>query len=200
MRASRGTSFRSGRRTAACQNLRVLIGVLGPLVVRGSAGGAVEVPGARLRGLLVALALRPGQVVAKGALVDWIWGERPPADAVNALQRLVSRLRKLLPDGLVEGRPDGYRLVVDPEAVDAVRFERLLGAARSPATTPTRAYGCCARRSTCGGARPSRTSGCGTATRATPRPSGWTRCAWPPRRSATTPSSPSATALNWSPN
>ncbi|MEU3546945.1 AfsR/SARP family transcriptional regulator [Streptomyces longwoodensis] len=110
----------------------MLIGVLGPLVVRGSAGGAVEVPGARLRGLLVALALRPGQVVAKGALVDWIWGERPPADAVNALQRLVSRLRKLLPDGLVEGRPDGYRLVVDPEAVDAVRFERLLGAARSP--------------------------------------------------------------------
>ncbi|MEU5112351.1 BTAD domain-containing putative transcriptional regulator [Streptomyces longwoodensis] len=110
----------------------MLIGVLGPLVVRGSAGGAVEVPGARLRGLLVALALRPGQVVAKGALVDWIWGERPPADAVNALQRLVSRLRKLLPDGLVEGRPDGYRLVVDPDAVDAVRFERLLGAARSP--------------------------------------------------------------------
>ncbi|MFF9162587.1 BTAD domain-containing putative transcriptional regulator [Streptomyces longwoodensis] len=110
----------------------MVIGVLGPLVVRGTAGGAVEVPGARLRGLLVALALRPGQVVAKGVLVDWIWGEHPPADAVNALQRLVSRLRKLLPDGLVEGRPDGYRLLLEPDAVDAVRFERLLGAARSP--------------------------------------------------------------------
>ncbi|MFF8931009.1 BTAD domain-containing putative transcriptional regulator [Streptomyces longwoodensis] len=109
----------------------MVIGVLGPLVVRGTAGGVVEVPGARLRGLLVALALRPGQVVAKGALVDWIWGEHPPADAVNALQRLVSRLRKLLPDGLVEGRPDGYRLLLEPDAVDAVRFERLLGAARS---------------------------------------------------------------------
>ncbi|MEU5663818.1 AfsR/SARP family transcriptional regulator [Streptomyces longwoodensis] len=109
----------------------MVIGVLGPLVVRGPAGGVVEVPGARLRGLLVALALRPGQVVAKGALVDWIWGEHPPADAVNALQRLVSRLRKLLPDGLVEGRPDGYRLLLEPDTVDAVRFERLLGAARS---------------------------------------------------------------------
>ncbi|MFJ4810809.1 AfsR/SARP family transcriptional regulator [Streptomyces longwoodensis] len=110
----------------------MVIGVLGPLVVRGTAGGVVEVPGARLRGLLVALALRPGQVVAKGVLVDWIWGEHPPADAVNALQRLVSRLRKLLPGGLVEGRPDGYRLLLEPDAVDAVRFERLLGAARSP--------------------------------------------------------------------
>ncbi|KUN33024.1 SARP family transcriptional regulator [Streptomyces longwoodensis] len=118
----------------------MVIGVLGPLVVRGPAGGVVEVPGARLRGLLVALALRPGQVVAKGALVDWIWGEHPPADAVNALQRLVSRLRKLLPDGLVEGRPDGYRLLLEPDAVDAVRFERLLGAARSPgADVPARA-------------------------------------------------------------
>ncbi|MFF9262888.1 AfsR/SARP family transcriptional regulator [Streptomyces longwoodensis] len=118
----------------------MVIGVLGPLVVRGTAGGVVEVPGARLRGLLVALALRPGQVVGKGALVDWIWGEHPPADAVNALQRLVSRLRKLLPDGLVEGRPDGYRLLLEPDAVDAVRFERLLGAARSALDDlPTRA-------------------------------------------------------------
>ncbi|MFR9727400.1 BTAD domain-containing putative transcriptional regulator, partial [Streptomyces sp. MS19] len=106
------------------------IGMLGPLVVR-TGGGEAEVPGARLRGLLVALALRPGHVVPKASLIDWIWGERPPADATNALQRLVSRLRKLLPEGTVEGRPDGYRLGVDPDAVDAVRFERLLAASRA---------------------------------------------------------------------
>ncbi|MGA4851251.1 BTAD domain-containing putative transcriptional regulator [Streptomyces sp. G5(2025)] len=104
------------------------IRVLGPLEVRTDDGNLVDVPGARLRGLLVALALRAGHAVPKASLVDWIWGEQPPADATNALQRLVSRLRKVLPDGTIEGRPDGYRLTVEPDAVDAVRFERLVTA------------------------------------------------------------------------
>ncbi|GAB2578164.1 BTAD domain-containing putative transcriptional regulator [Kribbella endophytica] len=104
--------------------------MLGPFEVRIGDGVVADVPGARLRGLLIALALRPGQVVPKATLVDWIWGESPPADAANALQRLVSRLRKALPDGAVEGHPEGYRLVVEPDAVDAVRFERLVSQAR----------------------------------------------------------------------
>ncbi|MGW6282328.1 BTAD domain-containing putative transcriptional regulator [Kribbella sp. NPDC055071] len=107
------------------------IGMLGAFEVRTDDGVVVDVPGARLRGLLVALALRPGQVVPKATLVDWIWGEQPPAEAGNALQRLVSRLRKLLPDGVIEGQPDGYRLLVDADAVDAIRFERLLGQTRT---------------------------------------------------------------------
>jgi DNA-binding SARP family transcriptional activator len=78
-------------------------------------------PDPPLRGLLIALALEPGRVVPKATLVDWIWGEHPPADATNALHRLVSRLRKALPEGSVEGQTDGYRLTVEPDAVDAVR-------------------------------------------------------------------------------
>src|SRR5580704_6795111 len=105
--------------------------MLGSLEVRTDDGVLADVPGARLRGLLIALALEPGHAVPKAALVDWIWGERPPSEAANALQRLVSRLRKALPDGLVEGQPDGYRLTVEPDAVDAVRFERLVGQARN---------------------------------------------------------------------
>src|SRR5258708_22535947 len=105
--------------------------MLGSLEVRTDDGVFADLPGARLRGLLVALALEPGRVVPKATLVDWIWGERPPCDAANALQRLVSRLRKALPDGLVEGQTDGYRLTVEPGAVDAVRFERLVGQARN---------------------------------------------------------------------
>ncbi|OPF74297.1 AfsR family transcriptional regulator [Streptomyces antioxidans] len=107
------------------------IGMLGPLEVRADDGRLVEVDGARLRGLLAALALRPGQVVPKASLIDWIWGERPPADAANALQRLVSRLRKALPCGVIEGQTDGYRLMVEPDAVDAVRFERLVVASQA---------------------------------------------------------------------
>src|SRR5580658_4272003 len=105
--------------------------MLGPFEARTDDGVVADVPGARLRGLLIALALRPGRVVQKATLVDWIWGERPPSDAANALQRLVSRLRKALPDGLVEGQPDGYRLTAEPDAVDAARFERLVGQART---------------------------------------------------------------------
>src|SRR5580704_14731058 len=105
--------------------------MLGSFEVRTDDGVLADVPGARLRGLLIALALQPGHAVPKATLVDWIWGERPPSDAANALQRLVSRLRKALPEGLVEGQTDGYRLRVEPDAVDAVRFERLVGQARN---------------------------------------------------------------------
>ncbi|QKW53283.1 AfsR/SARP family transcriptional regulator [Streptomyces buecherae] len=107
------------------------IGMLGPLEVRTDDGASVDVPGPRLRGLLSALALRPGHAVPKASLIAWIWGEHPPADATNALQRLASRLRKALPDGVVEGQADGYRLTVRPDAVDAVRFERLVAASQA---------------------------------------------------------------------
>ncbi|MEV6059379.1 BTAD domain-containing putative transcriptional regulator [Nocardia asteroides] len=106
------------------------IAMLGPLEIRTTDGGAIEVPGARLRALLIALALEPGRAVAKSKLVDWIWGEQPPADAANALQALVSRLRRALPDGSLDVQPGGYRLTIDPGAVDAVRFDQLLDRAR----------------------------------------------------------------------
>ncbi|MFE3256576.1 BTAD domain-containing putative transcriptional regulator [Nocardia sp. NPDC059091] len=114
----------------ARQNSAVQIGMLGPLEVRMGDGGSVEVQGTRLRGLVIALGLEPGRVVSKTRLVDWIWGEQPPSDATNALQALVSRLRKVLPDGAIEAQPGGYRLIVEPNAVDAIRFERLVEQAR----------------------------------------------------------------------
>jgi predicted ATPase/DNA-binding SARP family transcriptional activator len=115
----------------------VQIGILGSFEVRADDGALADVPGARLRALLIALALEPGRVVSKATLIDWIWGEQPPADTANALQRLVSRLRKALPEGLIEGQPGGYRLTVEPDAVDAVRFERLVAQARD-AESPRR--------------------------------------------------------------
>src|ERR1700751_87711 len=112
------------------ENQLVHIGMLGPFEVRTDDGVVADVPGTRLRALLIALALEPGHVVPKATLIDWIWGEHPPSDAANALQRLVSRLRKALPEGLVEGQTDGYRLKGDADSVDAARFERLIGHAR----------------------------------------------------------------------
>jgi predicted ATPase/DNA-binding SARP family transcriptional activator len=107
----------------------VRIGILGPLEVWAGPGRPVEVAGARLRRLLLRLALDPGRVVTSGQLVDAVWDEHPPAGAANALQALVSRLRRLLP-GVVESHPSGYRLAVAAEAVDAARFEALALAGR----------------------------------------------------------------------
>ncbi|MFC9894251.1 BTAD domain-containing putative transcriptional regulator [Nocardia sp. NPDC127579] len=109
------------------------IALLGPLEIRSADGGSIEIPGARLRSLLIALALEPGRAVPKAKLIDWIWDEQPPADAANALQALVSRLRRALPAGAVEVQPTGYRLTVRPHDVDAVRFEQLLDQARGAA-------------------------------------------------------------------
>src|ERR1700720_4789040 len=61
--------------------------MLGSFELRTDDGVLADVPGARLRGLLIALALEPGHAVPKATLVDWIWGERPPSGAANALQR-----------------------------------------------------------------------------------------------------------------
>ncbi|WP_280491793.1 BTAD domain-containing putative transcriptional regulator [Nocardia asiatica] len=104
--------------------------MLGPLEIRADDGGSIAIPGARLRALLIALALEPGRPVSKSALVEWIWGEQPPADAANALQALVSRLRRVLPHGSLDVQAGGYRLIVEPGAVDAVRFEQLIDQAR----------------------------------------------------------------------
>jgi predicted ATPase/DNA-binding SARP family transcriptional activator len=106
----------------------VQIGVLGPLEVRTDAGAVLDVGGARLRALLIRLALDAGRVVTTRQLVDGLWGDDQPAAAGNALQALVSRLRRALPAVVVESHPAGYRLVLDPDAVDAHRFARLAAA------------------------------------------------------------------------
>ena len=74
--------------------------MLGSVEVRDGAGCLVEVSGARLRALLALLALRPGQVAGAGYLIDELWESHPPDGAANALQALVSRLRRALPDGV----------------------------------------------------------------------------------------------------
>jgi hypothetical protein len=112
----------------------VQVTVLGPLEVRGGDGELVDVAGPRLRALLARLALDAGRPVSVATLVDAVWGEQPPADEVNALQTLISRLRRALGGSTTTGRSAaGYRLDITRDDVDALRFEQLaartLGAA-----------------------------------------------------------------------
>ncbi len=114
--------------------------MLGLVEVHADDGTPVEITGARLRTLLILLALDPGRVVTTARLIDGVWGEDPPAEATNALQALVSRLRRVLPEPVVESAPLGYRLTLPPEAVDLHRFEHLAAAgAATLRTDPARA-------------------------------------------------------------
>jgi predicted ATPase/DNA-binding SARP family transcriptional activator len=106
---------------------RVQVEILGPLRVYADDGRLVDIGGARLRALLCRLALAVNSVVTVEALIDGLWAESAPAGATNALQSLVSRLRRVLPDGAVESLPAGYRLAAQ---VDADEFERLAAQGR----------------------------------------------------------------------
>ncbi len=109
----------------------VRIGILGPLELRDEAGQLVPLGGARLRALLIRLALAAGRTVPAERLATDLWDGDGPADAANALQALVSRLRSVAGRAMVEHHPGGYLLAVDPGQVDANMFERLVLAARA---------------------------------------------------------------------
>ncbi|MEO3772376.1 BTAD domain-containing putative transcriptional regulator [Micromonospora sp. B9E7] len=106
--------------------------ILGSTQVLLADGREIPVGGPRLRALLALLVLDAGRVVSAERLIDGLYGEHPPRGAANALQSQVSRLRQALPAewNPVEFHPVGYRLAVDPEDVDAYRFERLAEAGR----------------------------------------------------------------------
>jgi DNA-binding SARP family transcriptional activator len=87
---------------------------------------------------LAALLVHHGEVVARERLVDLLWGENAPKNATTSLHNAVSQLRRELGADVVVTRPPGYSLAVEADAIDAVRFERLLAQAR-PAPAAERA-------------------------------------------------------------
>src|SRR5256886_15067794 len=98
--------------------------MLGPLEVHADSGELLEVGGARLRALLILLALDPGRVVTTSRLIDALWADQVPAGATNALQSLVSRLRRAVPCIAVVPKPAGDLLDLDPMAVGPQGFHR----------------------------------------------------------------------------
>ncbi|HET9168947.1 MAG TPA: BTAD domain-containing putative transcriptional regulator [Actinospica sp.] len=106
------------------------VAILGSLEIH-TADGAVEIPGRRLRALLIRLALDPGRVVSAERLIDDLWRDEPPAAAHNALQALVSRLRAVVGRATIEQGGGGYRLNVPRESVDVVRFEQHVRSGRA---------------------------------------------------------------------
>jgi DNA-binding SARP family transcriptional activator len=109
------------------------IRLLGPVELV-TARGPVPIGSAKQRALLAFMALNPQRLLTYDALIDGLWGDEPPDATVEALRFHVSRLRGILRqvDGAdrLRTRPRGYQFVLDEEAVDALRFERVIAGAR----------------------------------------------------------------------
>nr|WP_238357082.1 BTAD domain-containing putative transcriptional regulator [Kribbella italica] len=105
------------------------------MVVRTDAGEPVTVPDTKVRVLLLDLLVHRGHPVSADRLLDDVWGDRPPRNALGTLQARVSQLRTALeraePGGrsLVTHGPVGYTLQVPTEVVDSNKFEDLLRSA-----------------------------------------------------------------------
>jgi DNA-binding SARP family transcriptional activator/tetratricopeptide (TPR) repeat protein len=121
----------------------VSFAVLGSVRVRRA--GVELAPGRPQEQALLALLLaRAGRPLAVGEIVDVLWGRRPPNSAVNVIRRHVGSLRRWLEPGLptrAVGRwlvreVGGYRLLVDDDCLDLLRFRRLRDEARRASADP----------------------------------------------------------------
>lgn len=101
-----------------------LIRVLGPIEITVN-GLCRPVAGRHPRAVLVALVLGVGHAVPVDHLAAVVWGDDPPPTAHATLQTHVSHLRKCLGEHHLLFEEGAYVLAVPPEAIDAVRFERL---------------------------------------------------------------------------
>ena len=106
------------------------VSLLGPLTVMTEDGERTP-NGDMQRSAFALLALNAGNVVSADRLIEELWGGLAPANPTNSVQSHISQLRRLLGAERIVTRPPGYVLDLDPEAVDAVRFERLVVAART---------------------------------------------------------------------
>lgn len=98
--------------------------ILGQLEVDDD-GRLVTLGGSKQRALLAILLLHANEALPRDRLIDQLWDGNPPETARNALQVYVSQLRKVLGAELIETRPQGYLIRVEPDALDLERFERL---------------------------------------------------------------------------
>ncbi|MFJ7278992.1 AfsR/SARP family transcriptional regulator [Kitasatospora sp. NPDC098663] len=106
--------------------------VLGP-VQAWLDGKPLSLGSPQQQAILTALLLHSGRPVTTQDLVDSLWGDRPPAQAVAALRTYVSRLRAVIeprrevrtPAALLISVADGYALRIPGDSLDLTRFEQL---------------------------------------------------------------------------
>ncbi|QEU93695.1 AfsR/SARP family transcriptional regulator [Streptomyces kanamyceticus] len=81
------------------------------------------------RALLAALLLRDGRTATASELIDALWGDEPPSQALAAVRTYASRLRKVLPAGVLLSESGGYAVRVTDGSLDLTAAEDLWAAA-----------------------------------------------------------------------
>lgn len=89
-----------------------------------TAATPMSLAGGLQRMLLALLAGSQGRWVPGAVLAEALWPGAPPGAAMSRLHVHVHRLRTRLGPTALEAGPDGYRLQLAPEGVDAWQFDR----------------------------------------------------------------------------
>ncbi|MPY42934.1 AfsR family transcriptional regulator, partial [Streptomyces phyllanthi] len=97
------------RPPAVAESAPLRFSVLGP--VRAWRGAELLATGSpQQRALLAALLLREGRTATAGELIDALWGDEPPSQALAAVRTYASRLRKVLSPGVLVSESGGYAI------------------------------------------------------------------------------------------
>lgn len=111
----------------------VELGILGPVEVRAD-GQVLDTGHPRRRAVLAVLLLELGRTIPAQVLIDRVWGEDPPASALNTLSGYLTRLRSNLvkalePQVTLSRQAGGYLLKAEEESLDLFRYRGLVAQA-----------------------------------------------------------------------
>jgi len=151
---------RGGEATPGPPGSGVLFAALGPLEVRRASGDRIRIDQRKKRVLLLTLLLHADHWTSVEEMRLALWQDSPPRSALGNIKTYLSELRHTLPEppgvpdarpavpvvgpgsgilrrpvgpGRIESRPGEYRLLVSPDEIDVVRFERTVERGRAAA-------------------------------------------------------------------
>src|SRR3954465_6526365 len=105
--------------------------VLGPLEIVDDADRTIALGGAQLRRALATLSLHAPSPTPIDEIRDVLWPDGAPSP--NALQALMSKLRKAIAPMMIDASGSGYSLVLGSAEIDAHKFEQLVTPRREAA-------------------------------------------------------------------